>query len=332
MDSKKEGASSVRSSKRIWKILPKILLGVVIFILIAYLGLSAYVASALTKPARNFDPAKYNPSQYGLAYEEFTFPSRIDGLEIAGWYIPSEDNQRAIILVHGYNNSRTNGFVDEFVSFAGKLHQAGFSVLLIDLRGHGESADARFTFGTKERNDILGAVDWLETRGFQAGKIGLLGYSLGAGSIVGAASEETDIGAIWVDSLFTDIKSVLDHSWTSFTGLPKVFMYSTVLMVRVFYGYNILASRPIDEISKIAPRPIFMTHCEKDNLIPISHMEKLLTVVQPAGTWVIPSCDIHTLSNVPADFREVFNNHAIGYPVNQEEYSQKVIVFFDKNL
>ena len=332
MVSKKGKTFDVPSSRKTWKILSKILIGLVIFLFIAFLGLSAYVASVLTKPAHNIDTVKYNPGQYGLAFEEITFPARKDGLEIAAWYIPSVENQRAVILVHGYNDSRTKGFVNEFVPFADKLHQAGYSVILIDLRGHGQSEDARFTFGTKERNDILGAVDWLESRGFQAGSIGVLGYSLGAGSIIGAAAEEADIGAVWSDSLYTDIKSVLDHSWTSFTGLPRVFLDPTVLMVRLFYGYDILASRPIDEISQIAPRPIFLTHCKNDNLIPISHMEKLLSVIQPAGTWIIPNCDVHTMSNAPADFPEVFNNHAIGYFVNQEEYSQKAIQFFDENL
>jgi len=101
----------------------------------------------------------------------------------------SAPNQRAIILVHGRDNSRTNGFCDQFVSFANQLHKAGFSVLMIDLRGHGQSADSRYTFGIKERQDILGGVDWLEGRGYQPGKIGVLGYSLGAGSVIGAALE-----------------------------------------------------------------------------------------------------------------------------------------------
>jgi len=56
--------------------------------------------------------------------------------------------------VHGRDNSRTNGFCDQFVSFANQLHKAGFSVLMIDLRGHGQSADSRYTFGIKERQDI----------------------------------------------------------------------------------------------------------------------------------------------------------------------------------
>ena len=237
-----------------------------------------------------------------------------------------------IILVHGYNNSRTNGFIDEFVTFAKDLHNAGFSVRMVELRGHGQSADARFTFGVKERLDVLGAVDWLEGRGYPPGKIGVLGYSLGAGSIIGAAAEEPDIGAVWTDSLSADIRSVLENGLTSISGLPRVFYYSIDAMVRLFYGYDIAAARPIDEIASIAPRPIFMAHCQNDRLIPISHLQQLLAVAQNTQTWVIANCDIHTLSDPPPDFPEAFNNHAIGYSLNTGEYTQKVIQFFSESL
>jgi dipeptidyl aminopeptidase/acylaminoacyl peptidase len=307
----------------------RIILIVVILLIIAYLGIGAYAASVFTLPARNFNP-ELNPGKYGLEYEELRIPARNDKLEIAAWYIPSDQNQHAIILVHGKDNSRTNGFVDLFVPFAAKLHEAGFSVMMIDLRGHGQSADSRFYFGIKERQDVLGAVDWLEQHGYQAGKIGVLGYSLGAGSVIGAASEEQDIGAVWVDSAYADIRSVLVRSWVTVTGAPQVFMYSTEWMVRLLYGYDISAARPIDEIGKIAPRPIFLAHCQKDNLIPISHLDRLLAGAQNTQSWIITDCDQSNLSEpiVP----DMYNNHAIGYYFQPDEYAQKVIQFFNESL
>jgi pimeloyl-ACP methyl ester carboxylesterase len=330
MGQKSSEARSVRSSKKSRKVFLWAGIGVVLLLVVAFLGVSAFAASMLTKPTSNFNP-ELNPGEYGLEYEALSIPARTDGLTIAAWYIPSDENQRVIILVHGYNNSRTNGFLDEFVPFAASLHEAGFSVMMIDLRGHGESADARFTFGILERRDVLGAVDLLERRGYQPGKIGVLGYSLGAGSVIGAAAEEPDIGAVWVDSLFADIKPVIQHGVTAAVGLPQILVPSTVAMVRLMYGYDIYASRPIDEIAKIAPRPIFMAHCQNDKLIPISNMDQLLAAAVNTQTWVIPNCDIHNMSNAPA-LPEGFNNHAIGYSLNPEEYTQKVVRFFDLNL
>jgi uncharacterized protein len=302
---------------------------VVIFLAVAYLGIGAVAANQLTLPKRVFDPAM-NPGVFHLKYEDFKFPARNDGVEIAAWYIPSDENQKAIILVHGRDNSRSNGFGNQFVSFANVLHKAGFSVMMLDLRGHGESANARFSFGIKERNDILGGVDWLEARSYQPGKIGVLGYSLGAASVIGAASEAEDIGAIWIDSSYADIKSVIERNWVTESGLPQVFLYSTEAMIRFLYGYNITASRPIDEIGKIAPRPIFVAHCTQDNTIPISHMERLLSVAQNTQTWIITNCDQHTVGKdlVP----EKLNGHALGYNIQPEVYEQKVIQFFKESL
>jgi dipeptidyl aminopeptidase/acylaminoacyl peptidase len=49
---------------------------------------------------------------------------------------------------------------------------------MIDLRGHGGSSTARLTYGARESQDVLGAVDWLRARGH--GRIGVLGASMGA--------------------------------------------------------------------------------------------------------------------------------------------------------
>ena len=306
-----------------------IILALIGVLLLAYLGIGVYAASVLTLPVRNFNP-ELNPGKYGLEYQELRIPARTDKLEIAAWYIPSDENRRVIILVHGRDNSRTNGFIDLFVPFAAKLHKAGFSVMMIDLRGHGQSADSRYSFGIKERRDVLGAVDWLEQQGFQPGKIGVLGYSLGAGSVIGAASEEQDIGAVWLDSAYADIRPVLMGSWTKLTGAPQLFAYPTEWMVRLLYGYDIAAARPIDEIGKIAPRPIFMAHCQEDNLIPISHLDRLLAVVPNAQTWIIPECDQSVLPEpiVP----DAFNGHAVGYYFHPDEYTRKVVQFFTDNL
>jgi len=304
-------------------------LGIVVLLAIVFFGIGAVAANQLTLPKRVFDPS-LNPGRYNLEYEEVRYPARIDRLQIAAWYIPSEENQRAIILVHGRDDSRTHGFVDQFVSFANALHESGFSVLMIDLRGHGESDDARYTFGIKERRDVLGGVDWLEARGYLPGSIGVLGYSLGAASVIGAAAEEEDIGAIWVDSAFADVNPVIEGAWEIDSGLPQVLLYPTKWMVRLLYGYDITASRPVDEIGKIAPRPIFLAHCKEDKLIPISHMHQLLAVAQNTQTWVIQNCDQKTLGKevVP----KKYNNHAIGYVIQPKDYEQKVIQFFNANL
>jgi len=298
-----------KSHKR--KLFLWIAIGIVVVLAILYVAVGGIAANTLTVPQRVFD-ASQNPGVYNMDYQEFTFPARTDNLTLAAWYIPSETNEKAIVLVHGRDDSRTKAFGGKFISFAAKLQKAGYSVLMFDLRGHGLSADSRFSYGLFERRDVLGAVDWLLAKGFQPGKIGVLGYSLGGASVIGAAAEEKAIGAIWVDSSYKDMESMVELNWVKESGLPKFFWPITKLMIRLLYGYDVTTSKPIEEIASIAPRPIFLAHCQNDELIPNSDMSQLAEVANPVGTWLIPGC-----------------SHALGYPLVPDEYNQKVIHFFD---
>ncbi len=86
-------------------------------------------------------------------------------------------------------------------------------------------------------------------------------------------------------------------------------------MIQLRYGYDIAQSRPVDEIGKIAPRPIFLIHCANDAMILLSQMEQLKAAAPAAQTWVLPSCQ-----------------HSLGYNVDPAAYEQKVIGFYDQSL
>jgi len=58
---------------KVLKVFVWMLLGLVIILVIGYLGVSAYAVNAFTQPARNSDLVTYNPCVYGHPYQEFTF-------------------------------------------------------------------------------------------------------------------------------------------------------------------------------------------------------------------------------------------------------------------
>ena len=138
----------------------------------------------MTRPRRQFDP-DHNPDRYNLTYEDVSIQSRDGEATLAGWFIPHEASSLAVLMVHGNNASRTREYDDEFPRMGAMLHQAGFNVLMIDLRGHGKSSDGRVSFGIHERYDVAGAVDWLLDQGFRPGSIGVLGISLGSAASIG---------------------------------------------------------------------------------------------------------------------------------------------------
>jgi uncharacterized protein len=61
------------------------------------------------------------------------------------------------------------------------LSRAGYSILLFDFQGHGESTGTGITFGFLESRDATAAVNFVRER-FPGEKIGVIGMSLGAAS------------------------------------------------------------------------------------------------------------------------------------------------------
>ncbi len=291
-------------------------IGVVVVLLAAlvYFGVGAVVANSLTTPVRDFSLAR-TPAHLGLSYQNVSFPARADGLPIAAWYIPHEGSNRAVLLVHGRNCSRTSELGGALVDLAAALQRGGFNVLMIDLRGHGQSGDAHYSFGINERRDVEGAVDWLRGQGFGAGSIGVMGISLGAASAIGAAAEEPAIGAVAEDSGFAAFCPILQAQWGSASGLPDFFLPSALLMTRVLFGYDLCSARPVDEIGRIAPRPLLILHSTDDQLVPVRNVDQLKAAAPWAQTRIVSGPE-----------------HARSYNADPAGYSQVVIDFFDKGL
>jgi uncharacterized protein len=278
-----------------------------------YLIISAVAILKLTSPPRRANAQ--TPAAYGLEYRDLSFPARGGDVMISGWLMPWPSKARAVVLVHGRNMSRSTEFDNRFVEFAAGLQRRGFSVLMIDLRGHGQSGEARLSFGINERRDVEGAVDWLRSQGYRAGSIGVLGVSMGAASGIGAAANDTDIGALVIDSSYAEIYPVMQKHWSGASGLPNLFLPSTVWAGRALLGYDVSAARPVEEIGRIAPRPVMVVHGEEDSYVPITHAHQLKSAYPAAMLWTVPRAE-----------------HASAYLSDPQAYVERVADFFASNL
>lgn len=317
---------SITRSMKISNLIRWVLFVFGILALVAWLGVGVAAADRLTIPKRLFDESR-NPETYGMPFEDVAFTSRDGGTRLAGWYIPSEANERVILFVHGRNASRTAAYgsapADDgtqpvpgrLLELASAINKAGFSVFLIDLRGHGKSADGRFSFGVEERQDVLAAIDWLKAKGYQPGKIGVMGLSLGAASSIGATVTEPAVGALLIDSGFAELAPIVETRWVEESGLPMIFLTSTKLMVRLMYGWNLDKVNPAEEISQVSPRPLKIIACQDDKQVPLIHFEKLKAAAPMAQTWLLPHCD-----------------HGQTYNADPAGFEQQVISFFDSSL
>src|SRR3954447_21893479 len=97
-------------------------------------------------------PLTRTPADAGLPYEDVTFQAS-DGVSLAGWFIPGPAAPGPVVVwVHGWMWNRLGNTAGQtpvpdrdvdFLPATTALHEAGFHVLMFDLRGHGESASGK---------------------------------------------------------------------------------------------------------------------------------------------------------------------------------------------
>lgn len=130
------------------------------------------------------------PADLGLTYREVRFPSG-DGVDLAGWYVPTR-NGAAVAAMHGAGSTRSG-----VLRQAAVLAEHGYGVLLLDARGHGESAGRAMDFGWYGELDASGAVAFLVRQsGVASDRIALMGLSMGGEQAIGAAGADERVAAV----------------------------------------------------------------------------------------------------------------------------------------
>jgi dienelactone hydrolase len=126
-------------------------------------------------------------ANFGAPYRAVTFSST-DGLELAGWYVPSR-NGAAVIVSPGRSPS--------VQAHARMLIHHGYGVLVFDRRGEGDSQGNLSLYGWNGDRDLLGAVKFLERQpDIRHGAIGGLGLSVGGEMLLQTAAETSALRAV----------------------------------------------------------------------------------------------------------------------------------------
>ena len=262
--------------------------------------------------ARRTPDERTSPADYGLSFEEVGFQAR-DGVTLRGWFIPSPEADAAVIFCHGHAGS-----MDPDVKYAPWFHEGGLSVLMFDFRGHGRSEGDLVSMGALERLDLLGAIDYLEGRGF--GSVGVLGFSMGGGvAIVTAASDER-ITAVVSDGGFARLEGALVGWANRIKGVPEWIGQLLARMIRTVAGWRLGISLrdadPIDWIGRIGPRPVLLVHGDLDPYVSVAEVIELFAAAgEPKELWRVGEAE-----------------HRRADQHRPEEYRRRVVGFFQQHL
>ncbi|HEY0180564.1 MAG TPA: alpha/beta fold hydrolase, partial [Dokdonella sp.] len=95
------------------------------------------------------------------------------GARLQGWFVTGRAHRGAVLLLHGVHANRL-----AMLGRARFLAAAGYAVLLIDFRAHGESGGDAITFGRLESRDARAALAFLRDAA-PGERVGVIGVSMG---------------------------------------------------------------------------------------------------------------------------------------------------------
>lgn len=293
----------------IWRLV-SFVMALSLVLLVAYLAYVGYDGSQVFGAHARSGDCRTPASAFGWSYEAINydlasdadldaFPDRtacpqpgeaaggeltaIDGVRIAGWYIPAGSQDASaptVILAHG--NGKTKS---EMLSWAEPLHGA-YNLVLFDFRNHGQSSGDVTTLGVREARDLKAVVDWLE-RAKSPSSIAVLGVSMGGAAAIDEAADDERVAAVILDSTHATLASALQASLEN-RGLPLAMpgSWSILLGGLLRTGEDLSVADPVQAIARIGHRPVLIVAAGEDKAVGAGDAAELVRAGQEEGASV----------------------------------------------
>lgn len=202
-----------------------------------------------------------------------------DGVRLVGHVLACRpDSPRWLVFVHGYHDNWRTG-----LTYARRYAEAGFNLLFVDLRAHGESGGDWVGAGWLDRRDLVAWCRWVVSRAGEGVRIALAGISMGAASCLMACGEKDlpqQVVACVADSGYTDFWRTAENVVeTGSLGTPPASAHPLLdvarrRLMRERGGYDIRLSRPVDALARTRV-PVLLVHGEADRVVPVGMAHEL---------------------------------------------------------
>ncbi|MDO8292611.1 MAG: alpha/beta hydrolase [Gallionella sp.] len=196
------------------------------------------------------------PGQIGLPYEDIHLQTT-DGISLHGWYIPALQSRGTVLFLHG-----NAGNISHRLDYVQMFHRLGYSTLIFDYRGYGNSGGAPTEQGTYQ--DAEAAWNYLTGQmKIPSCRIVVFGESLG-GAVAAWLAARQKPAALVIASGFT---SVPDLGQQLYPYLPVRWL------VRIRYDTRA-------NLRNVAA-PVLIAHSPEDEIVPFGHGRALFSAANP---------------------------------------------------
>ncbi|HEV2469452.1 MAG TPA: alpha/beta fold hydrolase [Candidatus Sulfotelmatobacter sp.] len=261
-------------------------------------GAGIFLADAVLHPARRpltqAEIAAFTKSAASLggSVEDISITTP-DGALLRAWLVrPTHPNGDAAVVLHGLADNRIG-----MEGYAELLLSHGFTILMPDARGHGESGGVIVTYGLLERNDIHQWVSDLSARIHPRCVYGLA-ESMGAAELLQSLAVATPFCAVVAESSFATFREIAyDRMGQPFHLGPWIgrtifrpIVESAFLRARCKYGLDMTRLSPEDAVAH-SRVPVLLIHGAIDSNIPVRHSRLIRQHDPQAVFWEVPGAD-----------------------------------------
>ncbi|MBE6701250.1 MAG: alpha/beta hydrolase [Ruminococcaceae bacterium] len=235
-----------------------------------------------------------------------------DGERLVGHFYRCENAKRTIVAMHGWRSS----WAGDFGAISDFWHNNGCNVLYAEQRGQGDSGGKYMGFGLIERFDCLDWVNFLNKMGLDTLPIYLCGVSMGASTVLMAASLNLseNVKGIIADCGFTSAHDIWKHVSENNLGIPYTTVISSIVddmfKKKIQMGAKDYSSVDAMKESRV---PVMFVHGTDDHFVPIEMTyENYKACTSPKRLFVVPGAE-----------------HGMSYLEDKEGYEAEVLKFFE---
>jgi len=237
-----------------------------------------------------------------------------DGAPLRGWKVrPRDPNGAWVLVFHGVADNRMG-----VIGQAEILLGAGYGVVMMDARTHGESGGAMATYGWLEREDTRTVVDALVESEHPA-HLFALGESMGAGIALQSAGSDGRIEAVVAEAPFASLReAAYDYAGLQEYPLLGKTLFAPGAWVMLYRGGRLagFSAAGVSPEKSVAQRafPVLLICDTADTTLPCRHAKRIYAAASgPKLLWVVPGA---------------FHTGAIGF--FPEEFRRRVLAFFGR--